>query len=191
MTTIILIRHAPTQPDKNQHSTKWQMTDDAQKLCHALAKQLSDYEPGKIYTSTEVKAQATGRFIAEKLDNIPVEIVDNLQETQRQSKKFYDSQNEFHAAVRKAMLSPDEVLFGDETFADARKRLAEQVATLVKQHPDDTIVIVSHGRILSMYLAKLMRQLPVSIWGKLQMPAYAVLSWDEQTITKIQYAIEA
>ena len=42
-----------------------------------------------------------------------------------------------------------------------------------------------------MYLAELMGESPTEIWEKLQMPAYAVLSWDEQTITKIQYAIEA
>jgi|GEM_PF-1926988 len=191
MTTIILIRHAPTQPDKNQHSTQWQLTDEAQTLCHALAKEIEGYKLRKIYTSTEPKAQATGQFVAEKVGNIPVEIAENLHETERESKQFYESQDEFREAVKQAMLSPDELLFGDETFAGAGKRLAKQIKSLAKQNPDETIGIISHGRILAMYLTGLVGESPVEIWEKLQMPAYAVLSWDEQTITKIQYAIEA
>ena len=123
MTKIILIRHAPTQPDKNQHSTQWQLSSEAQTLCHALAKEIEGYKLRKIYTSTEPKAQATGRFVAEKSGNIPVEIADNLHETERESKKFYESQDEFREAVKQAMVSPDELLFGDETFADAGNAL--------------------------------------------------------------------
>ncbi len=191
MTTFIFIRHAPTLPDKNQHATKWQLSADSEKLCYQLAEQIKSYKIAKIYTSTESKAQLTGQFVAEKLGNIPLEIADNLQEAIRHSKAFYDSQHDFRAAVEAAMLSPDKLLFGDETFTAANNRMAEQIEKLAKQHSGETVGVVTHGRVLSMYLGSIMKQSPVEIWQKLKMPAYAMLSWEKQEITEIQYEIEA
>lgn len=190
MTGIIFIRHAPTMPDKNQHSTKWQLSEDSQRLCYQLAEQIKVHEIAKIYTSTESKAQLTGQFVAEKLGDVPLEIADNVQETIRHSKAFYNSQDDFRAAVQAAMQSPDELRFGDETFTDARNRFATQVEQLAKKHKDETIAIVTHGRVLSIYLGSVMKISPVEIWQKLKMPAYAVLS-DKQEITEIEYKIEA
>lgn len=191
MTDIIFIRHAPTKPDKTQHSTQWQLSEDSQKLCYQLAEQIKHHNITKIYTSIEPKAQLTGKFIAEKLEITSIASEDNLQETERHSKAFYDNQNTFRLAVQEAMLFPNNLIFGDETFTDARIRFTSQVEQLANKHPDETIVIVTHGRILSMYLGDIMKQSPETIWKKLQMPAYAILSWEKQEITDIQYTIEA
>lgn len=189
-TRIIFVRHAPSKPDKTQHSTQWQLSEDSQRLCHKLAEQIKHHNITKIYTSTESKAQLTGKFIAEKLAIESIEIANDLQETERHSKFFYDNPDTFRLAVKEAMLSPDELLFGDETFTGAKNRIASQTALLAKKHPDETIAIVSHGRILSMYLGYIMKQSPDLIWQKLKMPAYAILSWEKQAFTEIQYAIE-
>ena len=191
MTTIIFIRHAPTIPDKNQHATLWHLREDSQRLCHLLAEQIKDYKITKIYTSTESKAQLTGQFVAEKSGNVPVETVENLQETIQHTMKFYDNLSDFRVAVKKAMRSPDELLYGDETFIDARNRFSSQVEQLARKHPGETIGIVTHGRVLSMYLGTIMKQSPVELWEKLGLPAYAVLSREKQVITEIVYKIEA
>lgn len=190
MTSIIFIRHAPTIPDKDQHSTEWQLGEESQLLCHRLADEIRPYDVRKIYTSVESKAQLTGRFVAEKYGNIPVEAVENLHETERHSRSFYENQDEFRHAVVEAMRKPDDLVFGDETFTDAKNRLGMKVDELAKKHPDETIVIVSHGRILAVYLASIMDESPESIWKKIKMPAYAIFSRENQTITKIQYEIE-
>lgn len=191
MTDIIFIRHAPTKPDKTQHSTQWQLSEDSQKLCHQLAEQIKHHNITKIYTSTEPKAQLTGKFIAEKLGIDSITIADNLQETERHSKAFYDNQDTFRLAVKEAMLSPDDLRFGDETFTTARIRFTSQVEQLANKHPDETIAIITHGRVLSLYLGDIMKESPEIIWEKLKMPAYAILSWEKREITDIQYVIEA
>lgn len=190
MTTIILIRHAPTQIDPSVSSDEWQLTGESKLLCQKLAEYIRSQNIEKIYTSHEPKAKSTGVYIAQALDDIPTQVVDNLHETERKSKRFYESQEEFREAVRVAMLSSDELLFGDETFNHACKRLSDSIDTLAKHHPDEAIAIVSHGRILAMYLSQVMPESSVEIWQKLKMPAFAVLSWETKTIEQIVYQIE-
>lgn len=190
MTTLILIRHAPTQPDATISADQWQLTADSQALCSALAIQLTEYNITRLITSHEHKAKQTGKYVADTLGSIAISEAGNLHETERKSKTFYNSQDDFREAVVSAMQNPDELLFGDETFSKARQRFSDAIQQIVTQYPDETIGVVSHGRILAMYLATLMSQSPVSIWQQLKMPAYAVLDWEAQTVTKIIYQIE-
>lgn len=188
MTTIIFIRHAPTRIDKNIASKNWTLTEDGQRLCKILAQKIKQYPISQIYASSEKKAQLTGQYIAEalKLDN-PI-IKPNLQETE--SSKFYESQTEFREKVKIAMRHPHELHFGDETFYDAKSRFSAQVGNLAQQHLGETIAIVTHGRILSIYLGDIMQEAPEIIWERLQMPAFGVLSWENRAIIEINYSVE-
>ena len=188
MTTIIFIRHAPTQINKNIVARNWTLTEDSQRLCKILAQKIKHHTIDQIYTSTERKAQLTGQYIADEL-KLPNPIVKaNLQETE--SSKFYESQTEFRETVKLAMRHPQELHFGDETFYDAKMRFSVQVSNLAQRHQNETVAIVTHGRILSMYLGDIMQEAPEIIWERLQMPAFAVLSWQEQTILEINYSVE-
>lgn len=189
MKEIILIRHAPTEPVDSVAATDWQLTEEAQYLCEKLAIQLKQYDIQHIYTSTEHKAQQTGQYVADVF-NLAYSTVDNLHETERKSKNFYQNEDEFKANVKAAMQSPDELLFGDETFTAACERFSKQVALLAKNHPAETIAIVSHGRVLSMYLGNVMSKEPEIIWEALGMPAYAVLAWESKIIKTVVNTIE-
>jgi len=188
MTTLIFIRHAPTRIDKNIASKNWTLTEDGQRLCKILAQKIQHYPISQIYASSEKKAQLTGQYIAEALQLESPIIKPNLQETE--SSNFYESQTEFRAKVKIAMQHPQELHFGDETFYDAKSRFSAQVENLAQQHRGETIAIVTHGRILSMYLAEIMKEAPEIIWERLQMPAFALLSWEEKTILEIYYSVE-
>lgn len=188
MTNIIFIHHAPTKIDAHTSAKNWLLSEDSVRLCQLLAKKIEHYAIGKIYTSTEMKAKLTGQYISEALKLDTTIISDNLQETA--SSKFYDSEQEFRATVKLAMQNPDTLLFGDETFTDAKKRFSAQVEILAQNHPQETITIVTHGRILSMYLGDIMPENPEIIWERLHMPAYAVVLWDTKTLLEIDYSIE-
>lgn len=188
MTNIIFIRHAPTKIDKHTVAKNWILRGDSAQLCQLLAKKIEHYAIGTIYTSTELKAQLTGQYIAEALKLDTPIISDNLQETV--SNKFYDSEQEFRKTVILAMKNSHSLLFGEETFADAKKRFSAQVESLAQTHPQETIAIMTHGRILSMYLGDIMPENPDIIWERLQMPAYAVLSWETKEILEIIYSVD-
>lgn len=190
MTTIILIRHAPVAMNKDRTASQWHLAPESRSACEKLAEQIRHYQPKHIYTSTEQKAIQTGQFIADKL-KIETSISPHFHETERQSAYFYDNQANFRADVHEAMISPDKIVFGDEAFDAARERFKQQVQLLAEQKAHKTFAVVSHGRVLSMFLGELLNEPPVAIWEKLQMPAYAVLSWEAMQITKLVNSIES
>jgi broad specificity phosphatase PhoE len=184
MVHLILIRHSQTQQQKDVNSHQWQLTDTGREHCQILAEQLRPYAISRIFTSEEPKAYLTGQLVADVL-NVPCESSPDLHETKRETVGYFEHIADFEVAVEAAMLEPDKLLFGEETFTDARKRLSNQVDTLLQQYPDETLAIVSHGTVLAIYLAHLSGNGAIGIWRSLDMPAYAVINLPEKTISKI------
>jgi broad specificity phosphatase PhoE len=189
MTTIVLIRHAPVTIDKHIVASSWQLSADSQARCQQLANQLQPLHPVQLYTSTEQKAVQTAKHLTEAL-NIPMVVFPNLHETERTSTQFYTDSENFISTIHKAMRHPDKVIFGDEAFGVARDRLTRQLHILADKHPHETIGIVSHGRILAMFLAQIMKQSPIKIWDSMSMPAYAILSWESMQIVQLVTSID-
>lgn len=178
---LILIRHSISQPSPELNSHDWPLTDEGRAKCKILAEKLRPYPIRQIYTSAEAKAIETGQIIAEILD-LPTAIAADLGETKRIGLDMNASVAEFKAEVREAMRRPDEQLFGEEGFSDARERFLNEMNRLVAQHPEETIALVSHGRVLSMVLAQFSDEDPISIWESLKMPAYAVVALPEKKV---------
>ncbi|MDQ7026424.1 MAG: histidine phosphatase family protein [Anaerolineae bacterium] len=184
MPNLILIRHSQTkqQPDVDSHL--WQLTEEGRKRCQTLAEALRPYAIDRIITSEEAKAYLTGQLIADVLE-IDCETAPNLHETRRETVPYFENIADFRAAVQAAMLQPDKMLFGEEAFTGALNRFSQQIDSLLEQYPDDRLAIVTHGTVMSLYLAHLSGQNVVTLWNSLDMPAYAVLSLPQKTITKI------
>ncbi len=172
MTMLILIRHAETLPVAGIPAHQWQLTEQGAEASQAIAAELARYQLEAIYTSTETKAIVTGTIIAQQL-TIPCQSVQDLEETHRAATDLLD-RDTFRQAVHHAMQHPDELLFGDETFAAARHRFIKRAWHLLQQHPQQAIALVSHGRVLSMVMAILLNRDPVTIWDTLKMPDYTV-----------------
>lgn len=170
MNTLVLIRHAETQPIDGISAHDWQLTEQGMQASQQLARQLTAFQLGAIYTSTEAKAITTGAIIAEML-NIPCQTAPDLQETRRDAADLL-TREAFQQAVHTAMQQPDEQHFGEETFAAARDRFLNRTVQLLAAHPAESIALVSHGRVLSMVLAHLLGDDPVAIWSDLTMPDY-------------------
>lgn len=189
MSELILIRHSMSKQQRDVNSQQWTLTEEGNDLCKLLAEQLRSYDISCVYTSEEPKAYLTGKIVADAL-NIPCKKAVNLQETCRDSVPYFDVLHDFQEAIRRAMRSPDELLFGEETFTNARKRFASQIDTLIEQHPDQTLAITTHATVLSMYLGHILQRDPVEIWNAMRMPAYAVLSLPEKNLVKLVNRIQ-
>lgn len=179
---VILIRHSITAPQPDRPQEDWQLTPEGAKSCRILAAELSEVAPDRIFTSTEAKAIATGKILAEQL-HIPWETAPNLQETARGDSHYFEDKATFAAAVQRAMQQPDQVVFGSEAFADARQRFLKQMHELLTQHPEETIALVSHGRLLAMVLAELQQRDPFDIWQSLKMPDHIVLEFPDEALS--------
>jgi broad specificity phosphatase PhoE len=181
MAELILVRHSISQPNPEINSHEWGLSEVGREACKILAEKLRPYAIRQIYSSAEAKAVETGQILAACLD-LSCETAPDLGETRREGIDFVANAVDFKEQVREAMRRPSERLFGEESFQAARERFVTAMELLLSEHPDETIALVSHGRVLSMVLAQFSGEDPVSIWDSLRMPAYAVLSLAEKEV---------
>jgi broad specificity phosphatase PhoE len=176
MADLILIRHSVSQQQPDISSHQWTLTPEGRARCVALAQHLYPYALAHVYTSAEPKARLTGELVAQFLGGLRCSIDEELHETRRDHTPYYAEVAHFQAAIRDAMAHPDELRFGEETFTDARDRFAGAVNRLVAAHPGQSIALVSHATVMSLYLAHIAQADVYDIWHEMGMPAYARLT---------------
>ena len=177
LTHLILVRHSISQPEPGISAHRWTLTAEGQTRCAALAAQLRPYHITRIATSDEPKAVATAQLLSVHLETAaPLAIEPDFRETRRETAPYFDSEGEFHAAVHAAMTRPDEVLFGEESFSDARRRITLALGRAMNAHHSETLAVVTHGTIMSLLLGHISETDPFEIWRGLGMPAFAVLT---------------
>jgi broad specificity phosphatase PhoE len=75
------------------------------------------------------------------------------------------------------------LVFGNETGEQARTRFTQAINTLLTQHPSDTLAIVSHGTVLTLFLAHHNPHLdPIPFWQQLKLPDLVVVSLPDMKI---------
>ncbi len=129
---------------------------------------LADFHPGIIAASTEPKAIETAQIIAQKF-NQPVEVFGGLQECDRtnfgfvEEKKFFETLEAFFA-------TPDKLVMGLETATRAFQRFQQAVENIIAKTPDGDVMIVSHGTVITLFIAGCTSQEPFAFWQQLGQP---------------------
>lgn len=141
-------------------------------------------------SSDEPKATVTASIVASQL-NIQTPLITDAAfgETRRETVPYYDSIDDFQSAIRDAMFSPNRVLFGEESFTDARLRFTRGLHQLVAAHHDQTLAVVTHGTVMALALGYFCGSDPYPLWLKLGMPAYAVLT-PNLDVLDLHYTVE-
>ena len=96
-----------------------------------------------------------------------------------------DTFEQFQANVARLLHSPSELVFGAETGDQARERFAAAVDDALKRHPVGNVAIVSHGTVMTLFLARTAGIDPVPFWKGLGLPAFVVLSHPEMAILEV------
>jgi broad specificity phosphatase PhoE len=175
MRKLILIRHSLPVISSEQPASQWQLSEEGRRRCERLAELLAPHRPGAIVTSTEPKAIETGQIVGKQL-GIPVQAAPDLHEHERPSTDL-DTVERFQAKVARLLQHPGESVFGAETGDEARKRFTVAVDDVMRQHPDGNVSIVSHGTVISLFVARVAGIEPLPLWRKLDLPAFVVLSY--------------
>ena len=183
MRKLILVRHSLPVITGDQTASLWQLSDEGRRRCERLAELLAVHRPSAIVTSTEPKAIETGQLIGERL-GIPTEAAPNLHEHERPGTDL-DTLERFQAKVARLLEHPSEWVFGAETGDEARERFATAVEDALKQHPAGNLAIVSHGTVMTLFLAHAVGINPVPFWRGLGLPAYVVLSYPELALIEV------
>ena len=177
MQSLILVKHSlpKIEPQINAHD--WRLSAEGRSHCIPLAKKLAGYNPDLIVSSPEPKAWETAQIVANHL-NLPLETDADLHEHARRTVQF-DSRDGFQAAIERFFQQSEELVFGEETAEQAFQRFAGAVERVRYQHPHLNPIIVAHGTVISLFVARKCEIEPFSIWQQLGLPAYIILSLPE------------
>ena len=173
---LVFIRHSQSQPEVGVTAQEWQLTAEGRRRCIPLAVQLAAYNLDVIVTSTERKAIETGKLVSETL-GILCRVEKNLHEHERETAPYFETNAEFQEAVGALLARPSELVFGEETGHEARKRFAIAVESVMNANPQENIGIVTHGTVLSLYVSHFTRKEIFTIWQGLGMPAIMAFSY--------------
>ena len=180
---IVLVRHSLPEIDPSVPAREWHLSDEGRARSLSLAKRLAAYDLDVLVSSVEAKAVETAQIVARHL-NLPFEIVAGLQEHDRSNVVGLDRAG-FHRAVARLFAHPNEPVFGAETAAQAGQRFVSALHGVLEQHPDANVAAVTHGTVLSLYLAATVGLDAHALWQQLGQPCFAVLSLPERCLTEI------
>ncbi|MEQ8395544.1 histidine phosphatase family protein [Thalassobaculum sp.] len=175
MRVLHLVKHAPVTVDFGVPSQEWRLAPDAPARINSFAERFRNCGLHRVVASTETKATATGRIMAERLD-LPLEIRDGLEEHHRLVAQQTRGAEAFAANVRRFFAQPDEVVFGAESASAARVRFRSAVETIMGETADDEL-IVSHGTVMTLLIAEGGNGEPMDIWSSLRLPDHVALDW--------------
>lgn len=144
-------------------SDEWRLSEEGRQRCGQLAERLAGYEPVVLLSSTEPKARETAELLAGRL-GLEVRLSAGLRETARRTVGWLPRE-QLDRGIRALFERPDAIVFGEESAAAALTRFQETVAGL----PEPSVV-VTHGTVLSLYVAARTGRDGYEIWRSLELP---------------------
>lgn len=151
MTRVILVRHGQTiwnVEAKYQGHSDIALTPSGQEQAKLVAKRLAKEKVAAVYASDLCRAFKTAEIIALK-HNLPVTSLPGLREIkfgEWEGLTYGNIYNTWPTIMDKLFTKPDEVQIpGGETFRELKDRASHSIENLVVKHPDETIIVVSHG----------------------------------------------
>jgi len=175
---LILVRHGRPLIDPDAPPTTWPLCPDGREAVAKLATQLAQYAPSAVASSPEPKALETAQIIADQL-GLKVEVDAGLHEHKRPALAF-GTEEAFRARIAQVFAEPAKAVAGGESVEQACARLAKALA----EHPARPLVAVTHGTVLSHYLARSLGLDAHDLWRSLHTPDAFVLDADGGLIAR-------
>jgi broad specificity phosphatase PhoE len=186
---LILIRHSQSQPEPDRPASQWPLTAEGRRRCIALAERLAAGAPDVIVTSRERKAGETGTLVAARM-RLPIAVADGLHEHQREHAGWLTNPA-FEQAVAAFFTRPDELVFGEETASQAGARFDAAVRGVLATRPGQNVAIVSHGTVITLFVAQHAGVAPRPFWKRLGMPAIVIFSLFDLRLLEVIERIES
>jgi broad specificity phosphatase PhoE len=183
MPSLILIRHSAPDIDPATPSSEWRLTPGGRDLSRSLARRIGGFEPATIVTSVEKKARETGEIIAGEL-GIPCQVRQGLHENDRQDLEIVD-EDAYRALVARVFSQPDRVVMGHETAAMASVRFHSAVVDALDEAPDQTIAVVAHGVVMTLFVTRYNPIYSFEFWSGLGLPSAVVLDRNSFRLDRI------
>jgi broad specificity phosphatase PhoE len=173
---MILVRHSLPELDPEVASVRWHLSEEGRARSRVLAEQLRRLAPDAIYASLEPKALETAEILGHAMD-LGVTGIEDLREHDRTGVPFLTRPGEFEESVHRLFAAPDECVFGSESASAALARFYSGVGQVLS-HCDRRPLVVTHGTVMSLYVAAVSGVDAAAFWRELSMPCWVVLGND-------------
>ncbi len=163
MATIILIRHGSTSWNKEgraQGNSDIPLDQDGINQAERLAKRLSSEKWNHIYSSPLARAKQTASIIGTTLD-ININLDDRLKE---RSGGLIEGTTE-EERKEKWGINWLELDLGLEPIESVQLRGNQFLEEIVKRHPNEKVLVVSHGALIHFNFAKLVPNITTDHFG--------------------------
>jgi broad specificity phosphatase PhoE len=187
--SLILVKHSLPALEPGVPSCEWLLSEVGRARCIPLAERLAAYRAAVVVASPEPKATETGQIVAARLD-LPMEVIAGLHENDRTGLGWLGSA-ELEATIARFFAQPERRSMGNETADEAHARFAAAVGAVCARHPYETIVVVAHGTVITLFISRLTGQEPFPLWKRLGLPSFIVLSLPDHTVRTIRDDLEA
>jgi probable phosphoglycerate mutase len=178
MTKIYITRHGETEWNtqrrfQGQHDSP--LTERGIMQVNLLSEYLQKIPITAIYASSCNRAVVTANIINSN-KNLPLCVCDELREINFgvwEGMSTAEVKDKYPDDFQKYFYSPDKYIpnNGGETFDEVRLRLLKKIEEIVSAHPNETVLIVTHGNTLRILHAYFTDCSLSAIWNLLAPPA--------------------
>ncbi|MSP13883.1 MAG: histidine phosphatase family protein [Chloroflexi bacterium] len=183
MPNLILVKHTLPEIKPEIPARDWRLSELGRHRCRELAVRLAPYDPAAVIISDEPKAIETGELVAALLSK-PLEIMAGLHEHDRSNTPFIDKEA-FEAAIAEFFTHPQSLVMGKETAEEAYQRFAKSLRLVSEKYAGQTTVVVTHGTVITLFVSQLTGCAPFTLWQRLGLPSFVVLSRPELRLEEI------
>jgi len=170
---LILVRHAAPEQRPEASPPEWGLSDAGRAAAAALAGKLLGLAPAPaaVWASSEPKAVETAQIIARPL-GLAVRRDAAFDEHRRERWPFEADPAAFRDRVSRVLSDPAASVDGAEPAEAARGRFAAGIA----RRAERPLLVVSHGTVLSLYVAAASGENAFDLWRSLRLPEALLMS---------------
>lgn len=171
--SLVLVKHAMPVIVKGAPPRTWLLSEEGRQATTELASALAEFLPTAVITSVEPKAAGTGDAIAAVL-GVSCDSAPGLHEHERDAEPF-EGRDQFHSRMRRFFAEPSAVVYGTESADAAHARFEQAIRQVEADYPPGPLVIVSHGTVITLLVARANGLDPFPFWRDLALPSFVVV----------------
>ena len=184
---LIFVRHSLVDRIQDVPAREWNLSDVGRQRARKLVDKLIEYRPEVVISSDELKAQQTAEILGEGL-GLKYSVMKDLHEHDRRQVPFLDN-GEFQSLVQEFFVKPDTLVFGNETANQALVRFRGAIHLALESSDAKTVLIVSHGTVISLFVSWLTGQSSYAFWKGLGLPSFVVLDLQSKILLHVENSI--
>lgn len=168
-----IVRHGDVVIDPTARSVVWELSVSADDAIGDLLKRI---DPSPSTHNYKPREESPANRLVTGPSPRPTDRHARWIGEHHRSQSGFLSAAAFRATLNEFFANPKKQVFGDESAEMSLQRFETAIRNLMDETRNDEL-IVSHGRVISLFLASRLITNPMEIWASLTLPDYRAMEW--------------